>query len=57
MKERRLITKEELNNNNEEDCEWSLLAELNSNHFAANLVLVPIATAHKSKKNDDSDML
>ena len=56
MKERCLIIKEELNNNNNvDDCEWSLLAELDSNHIAANPVLVPTPTACKSKKKDDTD--
>ena len=59
MEERHLIINEELNNNNnnEDDCEWSLLAELDSNHIAANPVLIPTPTpnAHKSKKKNDSD--
>ena len=47
-----------------EDHHWSnqewdgiccLLAEFDSNHIAANPVLVPTLTAYKSKKKDDQD--
>jgi len=41
--------------NHEWDGICCLLAELDSNHIAANPVLIPTPTACKSKKNDDPD--
>ena len=41
--------------NQEWDGVCCLLAELDSNHIVANLVLVPTPTACDSKKSDDPD--